>query len=426
MYPHLSIVEISHDPSEVSEALAVQSYINIQHFARICASRSMVVTLIEPSILTRIVNKENKAAKCRYLCIKETVTTFSIMGNNLHEAALVEEMEKEKFTVIPVLHKDPRHLSLLTGKAEKISTHFIFLRNFHVIHLVVFYERQGGFLWHGPVRFKMQSRNVIERLKFDAKLLRFGHYPGAYDTFDTAEVTIDSVTFRAPRYPKKFLDQIPHARFIECNYTRAQEFYRLHSKDNGEEAEAFREAAAGVVRRGKAYLDSIGVRFWMSSGTCLGWFRQCDIIPYSKDVDFGIWIKDYNEKLMPTFEENSMPIKHVFGKVADSFELSFQSDDVKLDMFFFYEEEEYMWNGGTQAKTGKKFKYFFPKFTLCWTSFLDLKIRIPCETLSYIEANYGTNWFTPVTEWDWKQSPPNVRENGVWPQDEWDEVIQLL
>ena len=29
---------------------------------------------------------------------------------------------------------------------------------------------------------------------------------------------------------------------------------------------------------------------------------------------------------------------------------------MKLDIFFFYEEKEYMWNGGTQTKTGKKFK----------------------------------------------------------------------
>lgn len=42
----------------------------------------------------------------------------------------------------------------------------------------------------------------------------------------------------------------------------------------------------------------------------------------------------------------------------DSFELSFKNEDyfVKLDIFFFYEEKDSMWNGGTQAKTGRKFK----------------------------------------------------------------------
>ena len=40
----------------------------------------------------------------------------------------------------------------------------------------------------------------------------------------------------------------------------------------------------------------------------------------------------------------------------DSFELSFQGGDIKLDMFFFYEEPDHMWNGGTQARTGNKYK----------------------------------------------------------------------
>lgn len=44
-------------------------------------------------------------------------------------------------------------------------------------------------------------------------------------------------------------------------------------------------------------------------------------------------------------------------QVEDSLELSFQgADDVKLDIFFFYEEDDHIWNGGTQAKSGKKFK----------------------------------------------------------------------
>lgn len=70
-------------------------------------------------------------------------------------------------------------------------------------------------------------------------------------------------------------------------------------------------------------------------------------------------------------------------------------------------------------------RYLFPKFTLCWTEFVDTKFRVPCETVEYIEANYGNTWKIPIKTWDWKRSPPNVRPNGVWPVSEWDEVIQL-
>jgi len=52
-------------------------------------------------------------------------------------------------------------------------------------------------------------------------------------------------------------------------------------------------------------------------------------------------------------------------------------------------------------------------------------VRVPCETQAYIEANYGSDWFTPVTRWDWKSSPPNVRENGEWPPGEWAEVMRV-
>jgi hypothetical protein len=94
----------------------------------------------------------------------------------------------------------------------------------------------------------------------------------------------------------------------------------------------------------------------MPSTLLSGYFRQCDIIPYSKDVDIGIFITDYSEKILPEFLEHGFTLKHWFGKVNDSLELSFSSGDLKLDIFFFYEDGQFLWNGGTQAKSGKKFK----------------------------------------------------------------------
>lgn len=43
-------------------------------------------------------------------------------------------------------------------------------------------------------------------------------------------------------------------------------------------------------------------------------------------------------------------------QVSDSLELSFTENDVKLDVFFFYEEADHVWNGGTQIRTGNKYK----------------------------------------------------------------------
>lgn len=47
----------------------------------------------------------------------------------------------------------------------------------------------------------------------------------------------------------------------------------------------------------------------------IGWFRQCSFIPYSRDVDFGVWIKDYDERLVQAMLDHGLTLKHRFGKV---------------------------------------------------------------------------------------------------------------
>lgn len=79
----------------------------------------------------------------------------------------------------------------------------------------------------------------------------------------------------------------------------------------------------------------------------------------------------------------------------------------------------------TTLKTLVTNRYLFPRFSLCWAELLELKVRVPCETLDYVMANYGNTWNIPVQSWDWKSSPSNVQENGLWPPAEWDQLIQV-
>lgn len=46
-----------------------------------------------------------------------------------------------------------------------------------------------------------------------------------------------------------------------------------------------------------------------------GWYRQCNVIPHSKDVDLGIFIRDYKADIIPAFQKAGLPLKHKFGKV---------------------------------------------------------------------------------------------------------------
>lgn len=40
----------------------------------------------------------------------------------------------------------------------------------------------------------------------------------------------------------------------------------------------------------------------------------------------------------------------------DSLQYSFIMDETKLDVYFFYKESNYVWNGATAYKAGQKFR----------------------------------------------------------------------
>ncbi|KAM3938277.1 ribitol-5-phosphate transferase FKTN [Leptodactylus fuscus] len=404
----------------------------VKTFLNLVSNHNVPVFLIDSQILG-LVSKDlellksspdNLPPRCQYFCKQRDITTFGLLDRIWEQKGnIFRAAEKLGFQWQKYDGRDPRLEGMEDLSGTEIPLHYIFKMAAHTIHLVVFYERSGNYLWHGPLRLK---RNMDKKFAPFRKL-QLGRYAGAYSSTDLIQITVDGLKVKIPRHPSQFLSDVSHSRFLECRYKEARSFFKLYPDDTSLEGIEFRKKAKALLHVAASTLDSLGVSFWISSGTCLGWYRQCNIIPYSKDVDLGIFIQNFKPDLVPAFQKAGLPLKHKFGKVEDSLELSFLgSDDVKLDIFFFYEEENYMWNGGTQAKSGKKFKYLFPKFTLCWTEFLELKVQVPCETVDYLEANYGKNWDIPVKVWDWKNSPSNVQPNGVWPIDEWDEVIQLF
>ncbi|XP_076353108.1 ribitol-5-phosphate transferase FKTN-like isoform X2 [Tachypleus tridentatus] len=383
--------------------------------------------LIDPLVLQKIESYNGTSAvSCQLICFNQKVTylaTFSQFAGELEKASFREDLQDHGYSVALSNGLNP---SLLRhGFQVNIPLHVIVSSKHHtfLVLIIIFQERSGNFWWHGKLGFSSEQLN---KWGISQDKLNYSNQEAAYEKVEIVAAHVDGIKVQVPVNPSVFLQSPKDVAFIECNYDRARKFQETYGKDTSPEAQLFQQSAKKLLVKAKEILDGLGVPFWLSSGTCLGFFRECDIISYSKDVDLGIWIKDYRPEIIPEFSTNNIPLTHQFGKVEDSFELSFQDKDIKLDIFFFYEETNYVWNGGTQARTGKKFKYIFPKFTLCWTEFLNLKVRVPCQTKDYILANYGSNWFEPVKIWDWKKSPPNVQENGKWPLEDWPEVIQLL
>ncbi|XP_043783158.1 fukutin isoform X2 [Cervus elaphus] len=378
----------------------------VKKFIMLTSSQNVPVFLIDPLIL-ELINKNfeqvkntshaSSTSECKFFCIPRDFTTFALQYQLWkNEEGWFRIAENMGFQCLKIESKDPRLDWIDSLSGTEIPLHYICKLASHAIHLVVFHERSGNYLWHGHLRLKRH----IDRKFVPFRKLQFGRYPGAFDRPELQQITVDGLDVLIPKDPMHFLEEIPHSRFIECRYKEARAFFQQYLDDNTVEAMTFQKHAKELLQLAAKTLKKLGVRFWLSSGTCLGWYRQCSIIPYSKDVDLGIFIQDYKSDIISAFQDAGLPLKHKFGKVEDSLELSFQGkDDVKLDIFFFYEETDHMWNGGTQAKTGKKFKYLFPKFTLCWTEFVDTKFRVPCETVEYIEANYGLLTWDPVEDY---------------------------
>lgn len=173
---------------------------------------------------------------------------------------------------------------------------------------------------------------------------------------------------------------------------------------------------------------------WISSSTLLGWLRQCDIIEYARDVDFGAFAGDFDseavERLIWHFSAiGDLPIVHWKGRVNDSLELAFVDveNQVKMDLYFFYEDRSTMtmWNGNTDAGTRAKFRYDFPVFRLCTASLTNILVHVPCDAVRYAESIYGSAWRTPTTVWDWRTSPHNVVPNGYWSESERGDAIRI-
>ena len=52
-------------------------------------------------------------------------------------------------------------------------------------------------------------------------------------------------------------------------------------------------------------------------------------------------------------------------------------------------------------------------------------VRVPCDGEKYIEDNYGTDWMKMLKSWDWRKSPANVFENGIWSSKEMQCCVKL-
>ncbi|XP_041357118.1 fukutin-like isoform X2 [Gigantopelta aegis] len=289
-------------------------YILVYLFQSKCNGHLVPVFVVEPAVLKAwiSVNESTDHNNCVFFCKEKNIVTFGVLDSDWKNKndAFIKSLKSGGLTVRRFTEEDPGFVSANRSSLVHIPTHYLIgqgNRTDPLIHLVVFYTRTDSYFWHSAIVLPQGPDHVIPKITF-------AHTSGAYDRFTLTRARIDGLWVFLPHTVKEFLNQVPQSTFIECNHTRAALFVGKYGRDDSKKAQLFTRKSRQLLSRAKDVLDDLGVRFWLSSGTCLGWFRQCDIISYSKDIDIGIFIKDYKEDIVNAFESRGLRLKHVFGK----------------------------------------------------------------------------------------------------------------
>ncbi|WP_375512535.1 LicD family protein [uncultured Nostoc sp.] len=172
----------------------------------------------------------------------------------------------------------------------------------------------------------------------------------------------------------------------------------------------------------KKILDTLGIHFWLTDGTLLGYYRENDFIKHDKDIDLALFAKDYTEKIVESFVMQGFKVK-IRGTQAEGLLLSVYKH-LNIDLFFAYEEKDYIWytcwmkryeliENSKEVKY-EMVKYVYPKTKFKKIIFKEHEFNVPDDVEKYLSWEYGKFWQIPDPNWHYS-SPKNLID-GPWLQ----------
>ena len=135
-----------------------------------------------------------------------------------------------------------------------------------------------------------------------------------------------------------------------------------------------------------------------------GWYRDCDILSYQKDVDLAMFNYDYDPKIFREFRKNTSEARVVMklGLVREAFELRiFTVNSLTVDIFLTYKiNDTYQWNGYQyERRLFQQLLLYFNESNLCSGELLGNKFIVPCNPEDYLSFQYGEKkWKQPLFE----------------------------
>jgi hypothetical protein len=177
----------------------------------------------------------------------------------------------------------------------------------------------------------------------------------------------------------------------------------------------FLQNGGNLLHYFKEVLDQNNITFWLTSGTLLGAYRENRLLRHDLDLDVAAFA-DVRPQLQAALTAAGFKLTHEFGIVGEKIvEQTFSYKNVKIDVFYadkandkiltycFFKaperENEAAWNT-VQIK--------FPNTEFIKYEFLGEQYLIPEKTQEYLSANYGEDFMTPNTKWDYRKDIPSA------------------
>jgi hypothetical protein len=153
------------------------------------------------------------------------------------------------------------------------------------------------------------------------------------------------------------------------------------------------ELATEVLLKVKGVFESVGCRFFLTSGTALGFYREGNFIPWDDEIDIDV----FAEELAP----------HYFRIVSSFIDLGFivrtgpRLENSKMALFYkgmkisiggvYWESENPEYRQGVNYQWPCRFYENATKFSYKGTEYL-----LPGPKEEYLTFVYGKNWRTPI------------------------------